>query len=111
MARKPDVQYVRFVTDGSAARVAEWLPVKAKTRLPKIKKRKAKASAIYLDPLAFVGILLSCVMLVLMVVMAILLGFMKPLGMAIVTVICVLAQVVLVVCSHIFIEKILHKAE
>ena len=68
MARKPDVQYVRFVTDGSAARVAEWLPVKAKTRLPKIKKRKAKASAIYLDPLAFVGILLSCVMLVLMVV-------------------------------------------
>ena len=68
MARKPDVQYIRFVTDGSAARVAEQIPVRAKTRLPKLKKPKAKISAIYLDPLAFVGILLSCVMLVLMVV-------------------------------------------
>ena len=69
MARKPDVQYIRFVTDGSAARVAEQVPVRAKTRLPKLRKKaKAKASAIYLDPLAFVGILLSCVMLVLMVV-------------------------------------------
>lgn len=68
MARKPDVQYIRFVTDGSAARVAEQAPVRAKTRLPKVRKPKAGASVIYLDPLAFVGILLSCVMLVLMVV-------------------------------------------
>ncbi len=68
MARKPDVQYIRFVTDGSAARVAEQDPVRTKTRLPKVRKPRAKVSAIYLDPLAFVGILLSCVMLVLMVV-------------------------------------------
>ena len=68
MARKPDVQYIRFVTDGSSARVPEQAPVRAKTRLPKLKKKRAKVSAIYLDPLAFVGILLSCVMLVLMVV-------------------------------------------
>ena len=68
MARKPDVQYIRFVTDGSAARVAEQAPICAKTRLPKVRKPKAGASVIYLDPLAFVGILLSCVMLVLMVV-------------------------------------------
>ena len=68
MARKPDVQYIRFVTDGSSARVPEQTPVRAKTRLPKLKKKRAKVSAVYLDPLAFVGILLSCVMLVLMVV-------------------------------------------
>ena len=68
MARKPDVQYIRFVTDGSSARVPEQAPVHAKTRLPKLKKKRAKVSAVYLDPLAFVGILLSCVMLVLMVV-------------------------------------------
>ena len=58
-----------------------------------------------------VYMILGGAMLVLMVVMAILLSFMKPLGMAVVTVVCVLAQVVLVVCSHIIIEKILHKAE
>jgi len=68
MARKPDVQYIRFVTDGSAARVPERASVFAKTRLPKIKKQKNKASVIHVDPLAFVGIFLSCVMLVLMVV-------------------------------------------
>ena len=68
MARKPDVQYVRFVTDGSAARVVEQAPVRAKTRLPKVKKQKQKDMVIHVDPLAFVGVVLSCVMLVLMVV-------------------------------------------
>lgn len=68
MARKPDVQYIRFVTDGSAARVAEQAPAPARTRLPKVKKQKRKETVIHVDPLAFVGVALSCVMLVLMVI-------------------------------------------
>lgn len=68
MARKPDVQYIRFVTDGSSARVAEQAPVRAKTKLPKVKKQRVKDPVIYVDPLAFTAVVLSCVMLVLMVV-------------------------------------------
>ena len=66
MARKPDVQYIRFVTDGSAARVAEPVKPVTKTRLPKV--RKKKALVLHIDLLAAVGVLLSVVMLVLMVV-------------------------------------------
>lgn len=66
MARKPDVQYIRFVTDGSSARVAEPARHTAATRLPK--RRRATSLVIRLDPLAFTGIAVSAVMMVLMVV-------------------------------------------
>ena len=66
MARKPDVQYVRFVTDGSAARAPEYRVHKPKTRLPKVKK--PTVLVLKLDPLAFTGVLLSLVMVVLMIV-------------------------------------------
>ena len=68
MARKPDVQYIRFVTDGSSARVAEQAPVRPKTKLPKVRKQRVKEPVIYVDPLAFTAVVLSCIMLVLMVV-------------------------------------------
>ena len=48
-------------------------------------------------------------MLVLMIVAAVLISFMKPMGMAVTTVLCALLQVALVICSHIFIEKKLNK--
>lgn len=67
MARKPDVQYIHFVTDGSAARKAEIARPKPRTRLPKVKK-KQEVGVIRIDLLACVGVLLSAVMLVLMVV-------------------------------------------
>lgn len=65
MARKPDVQYIRYMTDGSSARALQPAKPKANTRLPRI--RLPKAPVIKLDPLAFAGILVSVVMVVLMV--------------------------------------------
>ena len=66
MAQKPDVQYIRFYTDGSAARKLEINPPRRKSKLPKPRKRKQRV--IQVDPLALGGILVSVVMLVLMLV-------------------------------------------
>ena len=67
MARKPEVQYIRYYTDGSAARQPEWKPFKrSKTTLPEVKKQKTQV--FYVQPLAAAGILLSAVLLVMMAV-------------------------------------------
>lgn len=66
MVRKPDVQYIRCYTDGSSARALRPLFAAPKTKLPK--PRKKKALVIRLDPLAYAGILVSAIMLVLMIV-------------------------------------------
>lgn len=66
MVRKPDIQYIRYYTDGSSARALRLLPAAPKAA-PARPKRK-KALVIRLDPLAYVGVVVSLVMLVLMVV-------------------------------------------
>lgn len=67
MARQPEIRYIRYYTDGSAARQQEPVqPQKHKTSLPKV--RKQKQQVLYVDPLAISGIVISVVMLVLMVV-------------------------------------------
>lgn len=67
MPRKPDIQYVRFYTDGSAARQLEvQSPRKHKVAAPRPRKRKGYV--FYVDPLAVGGILLSMVMLIAMLV-------------------------------------------
>ena len=67
MARKPDIQYVRYYTYGSAARQIEVRsPQKRKTAAPR--PRKQQGYVIYVDPLAVAGILLAVVMLVSMLV-------------------------------------------
>ena len=65
---KPEIQYVRFCTDGSAARQPVWEPApkKKKKNLPKPAVRKK--IDLYLDPLAMVGLLLAVVMVFLMTV-------------------------------------------
>lgn len=69
MARQPDVQYIRFYTDGSAARkVAPVVPFKT-IKLPKVRKRKHLTLEI--DPIAIAGIVMSAVMVVLMAVGAV----------------------------------------
>lgn len=66
MARQFDVQYVRFYTDGSAAKkVAPVAPLKT-IKLPKVKKHKRLVIAI--DPVAIMGIVMAAAMLVLMTV-------------------------------------------
>ena len=65
MARQPDIQYVRFYTQGSAARkLAPPAPLKT-IKLPKIKLNKD--ITLHIDPLALAGIAMAIVMLVLMV--------------------------------------------
>lgn len=66
MARQPDVQYIRFYTDGSAARkVAPVAPLKT-MKLPKI--RRHKKITLHIDPIAIGGIVMAAVMLILMLV-------------------------------------------
>lgn len=66
MARRPDVEYIRYYTDGSAARQLELKPQRNKTRLPKVKKQPKYT--LYIQPMAIGGILLSAILLVMMVV-------------------------------------------
>ncbi len=69
MAPKPDIQYIRFYTDGSAAKkVAPLAPLKT-LKLPKIKLRKK--IVLHIDPIAIGGIVMSAVMLILMTVGAV----------------------------------------
>jgi len=66
MARQPDIQYIRYYTDGSAARkFAPLAPFKT-LKLPKIKRKKR--ITLHIDPLAIAGILMAVVMTVLMAV-------------------------------------------
>lgn len=67
MARKLEVQYIQYYTDGSAARrLEDPKPKRKRSLLPK--PQKVKQRVICVDPLAMTGIFLSVVMLVLMVV-------------------------------------------
>ena len=66
MARRPDVEYIRYYTDGSAARQLELKPKKKHHPLPKVKKQPKRT--LYIQPVAVAGILLSAVLLVMMAV-------------------------------------------
>jgi len=68
MTRYPNVQYVHFYTDGSAARKLEPVtPFKRNTvRIPTQKKSKRKA--IYLDPVALLSMAVALCLLVVMAV-------------------------------------------
>lgn len=67
MARKPDIQYIRYYTDGSAARQLEpKLPKRKKTSSPKVRRQKVRV--IHVDPLALGGIVVSAMMLIMMIV-------------------------------------------
>lgn len=66
MVRKPDVQYIRCYTDGSSAKALAPSVAAPKTKLPKL--RRKMSPVIRLDPLAYMGLVLSAVMLVLMLV-------------------------------------------
>ena len=65
MARRPDVEYIRYYTDGSAARQLEPKAPKKKHPLPKVKKQQKYV--LYIQPMAIVGIALSAIMLVMMI--------------------------------------------
>ena len=69
MARHPNIEYIRFYTDGSAARKVEVAePIKT-MRLPRVKKQKR--ITLRIDPLAVTAILMTALMAVLMIVGAV----------------------------------------
>ena len=67
MAKGPSVQYVHYYTDGSAARKLEvYVPEKKAAPVPKVHKQKRKA--VYIDPVATLGIVVAVALLVMMAV-------------------------------------------
>lgn len=70
---KPEIQYVRFYTDGSAARQPELNEQEAPRKAEKKAKKAAprKKITIFVDPLAVTGLVLAFVMAVMMIVGAV----------------------------------------
>ena len=68
MAQQPEIQYIRYYADGSAARKAEFVAPFKTLRLPKLKKKRNQVTVHYIDPVAVLGILISAMMLVLLFV-------------------------------------------
>ncbi len=66
MAMQPDIQYVSFYMDGTAAKKLERKP-QPKVQAPKPRYRKAKRKVVALEPVALLGILVAVVMLVSMI--------------------------------------------
>lgn len=66
MAQRVDVQYVKFYTDGSAAKKVAPVVSASTGTLPKMKKQKRRV--LYVDPVAMLGIAVAAVMLVTMTV-------------------------------------------
>lgn len=65
---KPDIEYIqKYYSYGSEAKVVEFKPVyrKPKTQLPKPKKEQV--TKILIDPVAFCGLMVAIVMLLVMV--------------------------------------------
>lgn len=66
MARQPDIQYIRFYTDGSAARKVSVPEPMKMLRLPRIKP--VGRITLRIDPVAMIGIVTAVVMAVLILV-------------------------------------------
>lgn len=67
MARKPEIQYIRYYTDGTAARKPEPQVQPKKRRAPQPQKRRRPRYILRVQPLAVCGVLI-CVALLLMMV-------------------------------------------
>ena len=68
MVQQPEIQYIRYFADGSAARKAEVVAPFKPLHLPKVKKKRNHVTMYYIDPVAVLGIIVSVMMLVLLVV-------------------------------------------
>ena len=66
MARRSDIQYVQFYTDGSAARQFEPKPQQPKKKLQQPRPRRRKKIVLYVDFIAVAGMIVAGVMLLMM---------------------------------------------
>ena len=67
MARKPDIQYVRYYTDGSAARQLEP-KTPQRQRTPQRKTKKRQVYMIPVQPFAIAGLAVAATLLVFMII-------------------------------------------
>ena len=67
MARKPEIQYIRYYTDGSAARQPEPQAAPGKRRLPQPQKKRRPKYILRVQPLAVCGVLMCAVLLLMMI--------------------------------------------
>ena len=65
MARQTDVRYIRFYTDGSAARKVDIVKPAPRTTLPQ-RSKKQKKIVLFVDPVAILGIVTAVVMVIIM---------------------------------------------
>ena len=65
MARNPEIRYIQFYADGSAARQFE-LPLQPQNQFPKPRHRKQKKIVLHVDLIAMAGLVVAAVMLILM---------------------------------------------
>ena len=68
MAQRTSVQYVRFYTEGTAARKLEYAVPEKKITTVLPKPKKVKRRKIYVDPVAILGVAVAICMLVVMAV-------------------------------------------
>jgi len=68
MAQKMQVQYIRYYTDGSAARKLAPVVPQQQEEIPLPRQRRVKRKVLYVDPLPAVALLLAGCMLILMAV-------------------------------------------
>lgn len=68
MARKPEIQYVRYYTDGTAARVIQRREQRPPVQAPAPKRKRAAQPVKRVDTIAVFGTLAAVVMLVCMLV-------------------------------------------
>lgn len=75
MARQPDIQYIRYYTDGSAARKIEPAPKKKeRVGLPQPRVRRDQRVVVHVDPVSVCALLVAAIMLIAMAVGMIRLG-------------------------------------
>ncbi len=75
MARQPDIQYIRYYTDGSAARKIEPQPKKKeRVGLPQPRVRRDQRVVVHVDPVSVCALLVAAIMLIAMAVGMIRLG-------------------------------------
>ena len=67
MARNPEIRYIQYYADGSAARQFE-LPLLPQKQTPQPRRRKQKKTVLRVDFVALLGIVVAAVMLILMMV-------------------------------------------
>lgn len=67
MANRPEIQYIQFYIDGTAAKQLD--PVTPEKTQPKpAKKTRSHLKRIYIDPVAIIGIMVSAMLLITMTV-------------------------------------------